>query len=126
MKIGKIWGITEPAMISPGMEIHRLSIKPEAWCSRHRHAHKANAFLVVEGILYVTIQREWGDDVTILSAGEMTTVEPGLFHHFRTGPEGCECFEVYYPAALSADDIERVGVGGSVEATVEQDVDWSE
>lgn len=115
-KTGKVWGWTGAAMVSPGLEIHRLSVKPNAWCSRHRHQHKCNAFLVVSGVLHVTIEKDYGlSDETELRAGEMTVVEPGLFHKFRTGPEGAELFEIYYPAPLVSEDIERTGTGGSAE-----------
>lgn len=111
---GKVWGMTEAALITPGMEVHRLSVKPNAWCSRHRHAHKHNAFLVISGVLYVTVEKEYGlTDETTLRAGQTTTVAPGLFHQFRTGTEGAECFELYYPPTLSSGDIERVSSGGS-------------
>lgn len=110
---GKIWGWTEAKLITPGIEIHRLSIKPQAYCSRHRHSFKHNAFLVVSGVLHVRIEREYGIDETTLTAGQMTTVEPRYFHKFWTGPDvGAEIWEIYYPPVLSGEDIERVGVGG--------------
>lgn len=118
---GKIWGTTEAQLKTPGIEIHRLSIKPNSWCSRHRHAFKNNAFLVVSGVLHIRIEREYGVDETHLTAGQMTTVEPRYFHKFWTGPEGAEIWEIYYPPVLSGEDIERVGVGGSTEAMKEQE-----
>jgi mannose-6-phosphate isomerase-like protein (cupin superfamily) len=111
-----VWGYTEAMLLNPMVQVHRLSIKPDAWCSRHRHRHRHNAFIVVSGVLHITVEREGGlTDETVLNAGEMTTVDPGLFHRFRTGPEGCECFEVYYPPVLAGEDIERTGQGGSRE-----------
>lgn len=121
MKTGKVWGSTEPELVTPGIEIHRLSIRPNSWCSRHRHHHKSNAFLVVSGVLHVRIEREYGVDETTLGAGQMTRVEPRYFHKFWTGPEGAEIWEIYYPPVLSGEDIERTGVGGSADAVADQE-----
>lgn len=113
MVIGKIWGTTEPVIITPLFEKHKLSIKPGHQCSLHVHRRKWNSFSVISGRLFIdVIKNDYSlTDVTELGPGDTTTVRPGEHHRFRTGPEGCEAWEEYYPDALS-DDIERKDHGG--------------
>lgn len=111
---GKVWGVTRLLLATPGVEVHMLRIAPRSHCSLHRHDHKWNAFLGISGRLFVDVhQKDYGlVDVTEVTPGVLTTVRPRLWHRFRTGDEGAECYEVYYPELLGAPDIERQGVGG--------------
>lgn len=113
MLIGKIWGSTEPVLMAPLFEMHRLTIKPQHQCSLHVHRKKANAFLVISGRLFIdVVKNDYAlTDTTELGPGQITTVQPGEHHRFRTGNEPCEAFEMYYTETLS-DDIERKGSGG--------------
>jgi mannose-6-phosphate isomerase-like protein (cupin superfamily) len=116
---GKIWGTTELLLPGKMCEIHRLVVKPNAQCSRHRHDHKWNAFLVLEGALSIDVFQKAYElvDTTELRAGDLTTVAPGLDHMFRTGDQPCVALEIYYPklcedlVLLSAGDIVRGSVG---------------
>lgn len=114
MKAGKIWGETQVLLSTPAIEVHQLRIIPNAWCSLHRHQSRWNAFYVTAGQLLVHVRAKGYDldDTTVLRAGEFTTVPPGLWHKFETQGEGAECIEVYYPAAMGIEDIERQGAGG--------------
>jgi mannose-6-phosphate isomerase-like protein (cupin superfamily) len=110
---GKVWGTTEPVLVTPTLEMHRLWIEPNHQCSMHRHQRKWNAFVVIYGILFIDVEKSYGlTDITKLSPGNVCTVAPGEFHRFRTGPdEGCQAIEVYYTDALG-EDIERRDHGG--------------
>jgi quercetin dioxygenase-like cupin family protein len=112
MKTGKIWGTTEIVLATPLIEIHRLTIKPYARCSRHRHERKCNAFIVTHGRLCIEVHKKAYRliDRTWLEAGEITTVAPGEKHQFVTAEDGAEGFEIYYLAPLS-EDIIRDNVG---------------
>lgn len=113
MIVGKIWGSTEPVLIEALFELHRLRIKPQHQCSLHVHTRKANAFLVISGRLFIdVVKNDYAlTDTTELGPGDVTTVQPGEHHRFRTGEEPCEAFEMYYTGILS-DDIQRKGKGG--------------
>lgn len=115
MKIGKVWGDTECVIATPTFELHKLRIKPNHKCSLHKHRHKWNAFLVVDGELFIDVVKEDYPlvDVTTLHAGEQTAVRPGEHHRFRTGEQECIAYEMYYLEALS-DDIDRRDHGGPI------------
>lgn len=114
MITGKAWGTTECVIASAVFEKHKLEIKPRHRCSLHRHRTKWNSFTVISGRLFIDVVKENKIvDVTELTAGESTTVAPGLFHRFRTGDEPCIATEEYYPDTLS-EDIERMDQGGPI------------
>lgn len=108
---GKVWGSTTPVLITPFIEIHRLVIKPWSRCSMHKHNRKWNAFITIDGELYIDVEKSYGlTDTTVLHCGEICTVSPGEYHQFRTGAKICEAFEIYYSDVLS-EDIERRNQG---------------
>lgn len=112
--IAKIWGTTEPLVVTPLLEIHRLVIKPEHRCSLHVHRIKWNAFFVLYGEL--TIDTIAGDIGALameehLPSGAFTTIAPGVHHQFRTGAAPTAALEIYYTEPLSEDIIRR-NVGG--------------
>jgi mannose-6-phosphate isomerase-like protein (cupin superfamily) len=117
MKTGKVWGTTELLLKTGLIEIHRLSIFPQAHCSMHHHRFKWNAFLVLEGELHIDVEKDaYGlKDRTTLYPGELMTVQPGENHQFCSGTEPCVAIEIYYPEMLS-EDIVRRSVGGVVDA----------
>ena len=114
---GKVWGQTEPLFSKNNVEMHRIECTKGGYCSKHKHKHKFNAFYVESGTLEISA---WKvdyrlTDVTRVSAGEMTVVPPGELHMFRA-LEDTVAFEIYW-VELSASDIERDTVGGTVEGT---------
>jgi len=114
MAYEKIWGSTEPLIVTPLLEVHRLRIIPNHRCSLHVHRFKWNAFYVCEGELFIdTVAGDMGSAVISvqLGRGDHTTIAPGLHHQFRTGLEPCICLEMYYTEPLSEDIIRR-NVGG--------------
>jgi mannose-6-phosphate isomerase-like protein (cupin superfamily) len=116
--IEKIWGATEPLIVTPLFEMHRLTIKPGFRCSLHVHRFKWNAFFVIFGELFIDIvSTDMGGAVTVehLKGGGITTVGPGVHHQFRTDEDGpiTSALEMYYTEPLS-EDIVRRNVGGPV------------
>lgn len=114
-KRGKVWGTTQSLFNKNNVEIHRITCKSGGYCSKHKHVHKFNAFFVERGLLEITIYR-WDsnkqiEDKTVLTAGQSTFVEPGLFHKFKVLEEDTVALEIYW-VDLSEDDIVRDGVGG--------------
>ena len=113
MKIEKVWGTTEPLIVTPMFEMHRLAIKPEHRCSFHVHRFKHNAFYIIDGKLFIDYMRadfEPYKSIT-LWPGDTWTVRPGVHHQFRTGIPPCAALEMYYTEPLSEDIIRR-NVGG--------------
>lgn len=116
--IDKIWGTTEPLIVTPLFEMHRLTIKPGFRCSLHMHRFKWNAFYVVYGKLFLDlVSNDMGSMVTEekLDIGGFTTIAPGVHHQFRTDEDGplTSAIECYYTEPLS-EDIVRRNVGGPV------------
>jgi mannose-6-phosphate isomerase-like protein (cupin superfamily) len=114
--IRKEWGTTELIRQTPLFEAHRIVVLPMHRCSLHVHRFKVNEFLVLKGRLFIETV---GDDSPPVSAveigpGEMWAAPPNVHHFMRTGDEGCEAYEFYYPMALG-EDIERRDHGGPLE-----------
>lgn len=118
----KVWGVTRPVMVQPGMEVHEMEVVPGGYCSCHRHKVKYNLFVVETGRVFVRAfyedeasQMVWngmkGDWQTkILEPGDTLIVGPGRWHQFRSGA-GAKMKEVYW-GSWNGDDIERYTPGG--------------
>ncbi len=116
--IEKIWGTTEPLIVTPLFEMHRLTIKPGMRCSFHVHRFKWNAFFVIfGGLLIDAVVGDLGGPVVVedLKTGDFTTIAPSVHHQFRTVEDGpiTSALECYYTEALSEDIIRR-NVGGPI------------
>jgi mannose-6-phosphate isomerase-like protein (cupin superfamily) len=111
---GKIWGTTELLLKTPLIEIRRFKVRPSAHCSWHKHALKWNLFICLDGELIVERKRKDYPliDRTVLDPGQVCAVPPGEFHRFKTGTWKAEAVEIYYPAEVQEDDIEREDCGG--------------
>jgi len=109
---GKVWGDTSAIIQTPLVELHRINIKAGYKCSEHKHEHKWNGFYVISGTLEIHVRKNNYDltDVTVLRAGDFTTVRPGEYHWFSSITD-CVALELYYPETLS-EDIVRKSVGG--------------
>tara|TARA_Y100001937_G_scaffold60088_1_gene82379 strand:+ start:809 stop:1159 length:351 start_codon:yes stop_codon:yes gene_type:complete len=109
---GKVWGKTQEVFNNPNFEIHRIEAKQGGFCSKHQHKHKYNAFFIEKGKLKITVYETDYDliDETTVSAGELTTVKPGVYHRFEA-IEDTICYEIYW-VELSHDDIQREDTGG--------------
>lgn len=121
MIFGKVWGTTEPLLITPFVEIHKIKINPRSFCSKHLHEHKWNAFYLIKGELDIAIEKKTYDlvDVTKLSeTNNFTTVSPGEYHWFMSGDNPVECLEIYYINQIDVNDIIRETVGGVIDAEI--------
>ena len=112
---GKVWGDTSVLIQNAVVELHKINVNAGYKCSEHKHAHKWNGFYVISGVLEIHVRKNDYDltDVTVLRAGDFTTVRPGEYHWFKC-VEDCVALELYYPETLS-EDIQRRSVGGAVE-----------
>ena len=109
----KIWGTTECVLKTAMVEVHRLHVKPNSWCSLHRHAHKHNAFVVVDGYVEIrSYSKKGAKSFFTLVEGGFCTMPPGRDHQFVTYDDPCVMFEIYYLEPLDV-DIERFTQGGS-------------
>jgi mannose-6-phosphate isomerase-like protein (cupin superfamily) len=113
-KFGKVWGHTTPIESNEFMSFHRIEMKAGSYCSKHGHSHRWNGFFVESGVLEIEV---WKNDyalvdVTRLGPREYTKVGPTEIHRMKC-VEDCVCFETYWPASLSDDDIFRENVGGT-------------
>lgn len=110
---GKVWGNTSALIQNSFVELHRINAKAGYRCSEHKHAHKWNAFYVISGELEIHVRKNDYEltDVTVLRAGDFTTVSPGEYHWFSCTVD-CAALELYYPEGIS-EDIQRKSVGGA-------------
>jgi mannose-6-phosphate isomerase-like protein (cupin superfamily) len=110
-KQGKIWGTTELLHANNVFEFHRIQFNAGGICSKHKHEFKWNGFFVESGKMIVRIWQKDYDlvDETILSAGDFTSVKPGLYHQFE-GIENGIAFELYW-AEFNHNDIIRETCG---------------
>lgn len=114
---GKVWGMTTLLLKTPMVEVHRLDVVPNAYCSMHKHERKWNAFVILSGALTIEVEKpEYGlTDKTVLRAGDLTTVKPGEYHRFVSGLTPTVALEIYYPETLS-EDIVRLDCGGVLDS----------
>jgi len=110
-KEGKVWGTTQTLINSPVVEVHRIIINKDGYCSQHTHQSKINAFYVISGELEVQRWKDYGlCDVTTLKAGELSVVPAGEANRFKAIYR-TEALEIYW-SELNHDDIQRSSVGG--------------
>lgn len=109
----KVWGDTQLLFVHNGVECHRIAFRTAYRCSKHRHEHKWNRFVILEGQLRVVIFCEDGNrDETIIYKGQVTDVPPGVWHQFEGVLDGV-ALEFYW-TSLEAGDIERENMGGVI------------
>lgn len=110
---GKAWGQSQLIWHGANVELHRIDVNQNGYCSVHRHQSKHNLFYVLSGALEIKVWQKAYElvDVTILRPGQTTTVSPGLLHQFR-GLFATEALELYF-VELRGDDIERESCGGA-------------
>ena len=112
---GKVWGTTEPLLVTPMIELHRIKVNSNMKCSIHKHERKWNMFYCVNGSINIHTRKNDYDlvDVTKLYQGQFTTVKPGEYHWFEGTALDSEVLEIYYLEPIS-EDIIRETVGGHV------------
>lgn len=114
-KSGKYWGTTSQIFYQNNVEIHYMEITPGGFCSEHRHRHKFNKFIVIEGSLTVKSWKSGDDkypDEVVLNDSQECTIKPGIFHKFENNTDKpITAIEIYW-TQLDESDIERRSIGG--------------
>lgn len=115
---GKVWGDTSAIIQNALVELHKINVKAGFRCSEHLHEHKWNGFYVESGVLEIHVRKNNYEltDVTVLRAGDFTSVRPGEYHFFVC-TEACSALELYWPELLS-EDIKRKNTGGPMASKV--------
>jgi len=114
MKQGKVWGMTEALLVTPMIEVHKIVIHSDAYCSMHKHEFKWNMFYLLYGELEIHVRKNDYDltDMTMLqNPGDFTCVAPNEYHRFNTNHLPAAALEIYYLESISKDII-RETVGG--------------
>lgn len=114
--IQKPWGRTRPLSIDDSLHVWECEAVAGGFCSIHKHRHKRNIFVVIDGDLVVEFFGPASFAKLYAQLPDKTTnaiVEAGELHRF-VARERSRFLEIYLPAGgpLSADDIERFLNGG--------------
>ena len=111
-KQGKIWGQTSFMIGTDNFAVHTVKAKANSQCSKHKHVHRKNLFLVMEGRLRIRVWKNDYDlmDTVVLEKDDWTVVNAGEFHLFES-IDDCEFLEIYYLDPVSNSDIVRENVG---------------
>lgn len=115
-KSGKYWGHTRTLFNINNVELHYLEIKNSGYCSEHKHDHKYNKFIILEGSITIMSWKSGNDlqpDIINLSMNDECTISPGIFHKFvNNSTEICKMLEIYW-VELNPSDITRRSIGGT-------------
>ncbi len=86
------WVASKPLGNAEGLTVGRATIKPGQTNPRHRHPKSEEVLLLLKGRINHTL-----DDKTItMSAGDVVTIAPGVFHNASCiGSEDAEMVVVY-------------------------------
>ena len=115
IKFDKIWGTTQKILSINNVEVHRIEIKKDTFCSRHFHRYKHNGFFLESGSLAINVWKPPANilDSTLLKPGDYTTVEPNIEHQFEA-LEDSIAYEFYWTEFMG-EDITRLTIGGKKE-----------
>ena len=112
----KAWGTARALYRDEHVELSRIHIVRGGYCSRHRHEHKDNGFLVVEGRLLLICYHADGRTERVLAPGDgLYTIAAGVDHRFLCLAEDTVAYELYCAEAgraLDPWDIVRADGGG--------------
>jgi len=103
-RVNRPWGSYQSIDTDPGFQAKRLIIKPGASISLQRHRHRAEHWVVVQGVAEVTRD----DEVFTLQVNQSAFIPLGAIHRLRNpGSEPLTIVEVQCGDYLGEDDIER-------------------
>jgi mannose-1-phosphate guanylyltransferase/mannose-6-phosphate isomerase len=103
-KVYRPWGVYETVFASTRFEVKRLFINPGSRISKQMHHHRAEHWIVVNGIALVSR----GDEQFLLREDESTYIPSGVSHRLEnTGKIPVEIIEVRTGGYLEEDDITR-------------------
>jgi quercetin dioxygenase-like cupin family protein len=111
-RYGKIWGSAQNLFFKNNVEINRIQINKNGYCSKHKHEHKYNMFFIERGKLKIKVWKNdyYLVDETILETQQSNIVNPGEYHTFEA-LEDTIAYEIYW-TELSDQDIIREGRSG--------------
>ena len=86
------WVASKPLGNAEGLTVGRATIKPGQTNPRHRHPKSEEVLYLLKG----RINHSLGDKTIIMSAGDVITIAPGVFHNATCiGSEDAEMIVVY-------------------------------
>lgn len=99
------WGWYETVSESPGSKIKRICVLPGQQISLQKHRHRAEHWVVVQGVAHVTLDER----VFHLGLGEHCDIALGQVHRLANpGDRVLEVVEIQLGDALDEDDIVRL------------------
>ena len=100
------WGWFETLSEVPGSKIKRIGVLPGQQLSLQKHRHRAEHWVVVQGIAHVTLD----DQVFDLQVGQHCDIALGQVHRIANHSTDAlvEIVEVQFGAYLGEDDIIRL------------------
>jgi mannose-6-phosphate isomerase len=99
------WGWFETVSEAPGFKIKRIGVFPGQQISLQKHRHRAEHWVVVQGIARVTIDERVFD----LSVGQSCDINLGQVHRLANpGSDPLEIVELQFGDYLGEDDIIRL------------------
>ncbi len=99
------WGWYDNIDVGEGFKVKRIQVNAGASLSLQRHRHRAEHWIVVNGLAEVTC----GDKTFLLRQGESTFIPLGATHRLHNpGGAGLEIVEIQTGSYLGEDDIERL------------------
>lgn len=106
LRVHRPWGSFERLAQGERYQVKRLSVNPGAALSLQLHRHRAEHWVVVQGMARVTR----GEETLELGPDESTYLPQGMRHRLENpGPEILEVIEVQSGDYLGEDDIVRFG-----------------
>ena len=104
-RIQRPWGWYETVSEVPGNKIKRIGVLPGQQLSLQKHHHRAEHWVVVQGVARVTLD----DRVFDLSPGQHCDIALGQVHRIANlGTDALEIVEVQFGNYLGEDDIVRL------------------
>jgi len=109
--IEKKWGTDIDVFHRDNLSIHQIIINKGEGCSEHKHFHKYNRFIVISGILEITIwtRKEQGIRTFIIGPSKdyaKFDVFPGVWHRFKA-LEDTIAIEIYWTKCDKLDILRR-------------------
>lgn len=99
------WGWYETVLAMPGHKIKRIGVLPGAQISLQKHLHRAEHWVVVQGVARVIV----GEQVQTLGRGGHIDIALGQVHRLANPTnEPLEIIEVQFGDYLGEDDIVRL------------------
>lgn len=100
------WGSYRTVDRGDGFQVKTITVKPGGKLSLQKHTHRSERWVVVSGMLTITI----GDEVSLKSPGDMVEVPVGVPHRIHNENAKFEgvLVEVQLGQTLEESDIERL------------------